>query len=66
MVLTKRFLLLVSFLLPKVNIVCKIRKTYDIFFFMLNFKSRFLSVVIVTRLYLLVLQNMLEEDDASF
>lgn len=33
---------------------------------MLNFKSPFLIVVIVARLYLLVLQDLLVEDDASF
>lgn len=63
MVLTKVFTFVFIFI-TEVNIVCKIREPFK--FFMLNFKSHFLIVVIVARLYLLVFQNLLMEDNASF
>lgn len=48
MVLTKVFTFVFIFI-TEVNIVCKIREPFK--FFMLNFKSHFLIVVIVARLY---------------
>lgn len=64
MVLTKVFTFVFIFI-TEVNIVCKIREHFK-FFFMLNFKSHFLIVVTVARLSLLVFQNLLMEDNASF
>lgn len=61
MVLTKGFYFWFHFII-EVNIVCKIREV----FFMLNFKSPFLIVGIVAKLYLLVLQNFVVKDNASF
>lgn len=49
--------------ITEVNIVCKIREPIK-FFLLLNFKSPFLIVVIIARLYLL--KNLLVEDNASF
>lgn len=63
MVLTKVFTLVFIFI-TEVNIVCKIREHFK--FFYVEFKSQFLIVVIVARLYLLVFQNLLMEDNASF
>lgn len=63
MVLTKVFTFVFIFI-TEVNIVCKIREHFK--FFMLNFKSHFLIVVIVARLSLLVFRNLLMEDNASF
>lgn len=63
MVLTKVFTFVFIFI-TEVNIVCKIRECFK--FFMFNFKSSFLIVVTVVRLFLILFHDFADRSQPVF